>query len=226
MAAEKGGVLRTPAELLLELSFPQRCVLCHQFLGGEEHILCPDCVKNLPPAEKDLKRGEFFKRCVSVCSYEGRVREAVHRFKFKACSFYAEPFGRLMAQVLGRELSGQFDLVTYVPVGPLRFRLRGYDQARLLAEVVGRELEVPVLRTLTKIRNNAPQSSLLTAAARHANVQNVYRAVNRGQWAGKRLLLIDDVVTTGATLSEASRVLLSHGAKRVFCGTFAATPKP
>ncbi len=226
MAAEKGGAVRTPFELLLELFWPRRCIFCGRIRGPEEGLICPDCARSLPPAETGPKRGEFYTRCVSVCSYEDKVRDSVRRFKFKSCSFYAGEYGRMLAETVRRELNGRFDCITFVPIAWLRLRFRGYDQAQLLAEALGRELGVPVLRTVKKVRNNRPQSSMMIAAARRANVMNVYCPVDADRWAGKRLLLIDDVLTTGATLTEVSRVLLSHGAKSVCCGTFAATPKP
>lgn len=226
MAAEKGGALRTPFDLVLDLIYPRRCMFCRRYLGPETGLICPACKGALPPPQKGPKRGEFFTRCVSVCSYEDSVRKSIHRFKFKGCSFYAEEYGRMLAETVRSELQGKFDCVTFVPIGPLRLRFRGYDQSQLLAEVLGRELGFEVLRTVKKIRNTKPQSSMTGAAARRANIQNAYRPVDVERWAGKRLLLIDDVLTTGATLSEVSRVLLSHGAVSVCCGTFAATPKP
>lgn len=218
--------MRTLFDWLLDLEYPRRCMFCRRFLEREDGLICPDCGRSLPPAPKGPKRGEFYRRCVSVCAYEDAVRDSVRRFKFRGCSFYAGEYGRLLAREVRKELEGQFDCVTFVPIAALRRKFRGYDQSELLAEALGKELGVPVLRTVKKIRNTKPQSSLRDPAARRANVQNVYRPVDVGRWAGKRLLLIDDVLTTGATLSEVSRVLLSHGAASVNCGTFAATPKP
>lgn len=217
--------MRTPFEWLLDLAYPHRCIFCGRFLEREQGLICPDCESSLPQAEREPKRGEFYKRCVSVCSYVDTVRRSVHRFKFKGCSFYAGEYGRLLAHTVRKELDGQFDCITYVPISTLRRKLRGYDQSELLARALGRELGFEVVRTVKKVRNNKPQSSMVFAAARRANVRNVYRPVDMGRWAGKRLLLIDDVLTTGATLSEVSRVLLSHGAAVVNCGTFAVTPK-
>ena len=226
MEAEKGGALRTPFDLAMDLFYPHKCMFCGRFLGPEAGLVCTACRDALPPAENGPKRGEFYTRCVSACSYEDTVRKSVHRYKFKGCSFYAGEYGRMLAAVVRRELTGKFDFVTFVPIAWLRLRFRGYDQAELLAEALGRELGVPVLRTVKKIRNTKPQSSMIGAAARRANILNAYCPVDAELWAGKRLLLIDDVLTTGATLSEVSRVLLTHGAKSVCCGTFAATPKP
>ena len=102
---------------------------------------------------------------------------------------------------------------TGVPVSAKRRRSRGYDQTELLAHAVARELELPCTQTLQKIRHNPAQSSQRDAAARRANVLGAYRAVSPERFAGRSVLLIDDILTTGATLSECSRVLLTAGAK-------------
>ena len=210
---------------VLDLLYPRRCMFCRRIMDREPGILCQACRNSLPPPVKGKKRGEFYKRCVSVCSYEDQVRSSIIRYKFSGCSFYAGVYGALLAEEIRRELAGEFDCITYVPISRKRLRRRGYDQARLLAEAVGRELDMPVLCTTKKIKNTRPQSRISGAAARRANIQNAYRAVDPAAFAGLRLLLIDDVLTTGATLSEVSRVLLSHGAESVCCGTFAVTPK-
>ncbi|MBQ1673495.1 MAG: ComF family protein, partial [Bacteroidales bacterium] len=130
-----------------------------------------------------------------------------------------------MADLIAEKLEGKYDLITFVPVSRLRRFTRGYDQSKLLAEAVGRELDRPVARCVRKIRNTRRQSRLHSAAERKANVQNAYRAWRPQDWAGKRLLLIDDVLTTGATVSEVSRVLLTNGAAEVSCCFLAVTPK-
>ncbi len=209
---------------LLDLVYPRRCVFCRRILEREPGFVCDDCLTHLPPAPEITGRGEFYQAAVGACSYVGSVREAVIRFKFSGASFCAEPFGALLADAVRGKLDGAFDLITFVPISRLRRRGRGYDQAELLAQTVGSALGMPVVRTAVKVRHTGRQSRLSTAAARRANVQNAYRAFRPEQWAGKRLLLIDDILTTGATVSEVSRVLLSAGAKAVVCGAFAVTP--
>ena len=92
---------------------------------------------------------------------------------------------------------------------------------KLIAAAVARELNVPLTRTLKKIRNTPPQSGIPNAARRRANVLNAYRAVNNKEWAGKRILLLDDIITTGATASECAKTLLIAGAKEVSCAAVA-----
>lgn len=115
-----------------------------------------------------------------------------------------------------------FDLITWVPVSRLRKLRRGYDQVELLAKYVGAELGMKPVRLLVKIRHNRAQSGIAGQAKRRANVLGAYRMVNPEQVRGKRILLLDDVITTGATAGECARVLLTAGAKEVHCGCIAA----
>ena len=124
----------------------------------------------------------------------------------------------------GPLLGGAFDTVTWVPVSPRRLRQRGYDQARLLAESACRLWETKPLPLLRKTVHNPAQSGLKEAAARRANVLGVYEAVDPERISGHRILLVDDICTTGATLAECARVLREAGAADVVCAAAALTP--
>lgn len=209
---------------LTDLVYPRKCIFCHRILTDQPGMICPDCRKALPHPPEITGRGEFYKRAVGIYTYNDLVRDSIHRFKFYGRSFYAPVYGKEMADVIAEKLEGKYDLITYVPVSRLRRFTRGYDQSKLLAEAVGLQLDMPVVRCVKKIRNTKRQSRLHSAAERKANVQNAYRAWRPSDWAGKRLLLIDDVLTTGATVSEVSRVLLTNGAAEVSCCFVAVTP--
>lgn len=124
-----------------------------------------------------------------------------------------------------REYPDGFDVLTWVPVSRLRKLRRGYDQVELLAKAVGKELGMTPVPTLKKIRNNRPQSRLKGAEARRANVLGAYRILENTDVKGKRVALLDDILTTGATAGECARVLLSAGAKEVHCAAMAAARK-
>ena len=118
-----------------------------------------------------------------------------------------------------------FDCLTWVPVSPLRKLRRGYDQVELLAKAVGRELGMQPVPLLKKVRHNRPQSGISDGAKRRANVLGVYREMDRTAISGKRILLLDDILTTGATAGECARVLLTAGAKEIHCAVIAAARK-
>ena len=207
---------------LLDLIYPPRCIFCGALLQGDETDLCRKCRASLPVAEEPIRRGEFYACCWSVYYYEEKVAQSVRRFKFHGMRQYAEAYGRLLAM---RILRGRvdFDLLTWVPSSEKRKRSRGYDQTFLIAQSVARELGVACHSLLVKTVDNASQSSLNDSAARRANVLGVFDCWDEGAVKGKRILLIDDVITSGATLTECARVLMTAGAASVECATLAAT---
>ena len=117
------------------------------------------------------------------------------------------------------------DVLVWVPVSWQRRLARSYDQVELLARVISKELGIPVVRALKKIRHTPPQSSLKTAAERRANVLGAFRVVLPEAVAGKRVILLDDVITTGATLSECGRVLNLAGAAQIHGAALAVAPQ-
>lgn len=208
---------------LLDLLFPPRCPLCGKVLDAPG--VCPPC-------EADIRRtGEEDGvwepvpglLCAAPLWYEGAVRDGLLRFKFHGGISGAEFFGGEMCRWAAERYSGEFDMVTWAPVSRKRLRQRGYDQARLLAESACRLWGVRPERLLRKVRDNPAQSGLEDAAARRENVRGVYEAA--GAPEGKRILLIDDICTTGSTLSACAGTLKAAGAARVLCLTAARTVK-
>ena len=210
-------------DALLDFLFPPKCPFCRRVLDAPG--ICPACEKSLPWTDEDhglrSLRGGLL--CAAPLWYEDTVREAVRRFKFQNGLSAAGPLGELIAQAAAERLSGGFDAVTWVPVSAKRLRRRGYDQSRLLAENACKRWGVEPEHLLRKVRDNPAQSSLDSAEDRWRNTQGVYEAA--GEPAGKRILLIDDVCSTGSTLVSAARTLLAAGAAGVVCAA-AAFPRP
>lgn len=211
-----------PGAALLDLLFPRKCPFCQRLVEGDA-LLCPDCQRTLPwLTEKAAERSpEFLKLCVSPLRYKGPVAESIHRYKFSGRRNYAAAYGALMAQCVLDHPDVTFDLLSWAPLSRRRLRQRGYDQARLLARAVGERLNVPVTPVLVKRRDIPAQSGLSEQAARRANVLGAYELLPGAQVAGSSILLADDVVTSGATLSECARVLLTAGAAQVCAVTLA-----
>lgn len=207
----------------LDLLFPPKCPFCGRLM--EQAGICAVCRQELPWIEDadSLREGADGLRCAGALWYEGSAAEGLRRLKFQGASAAAEPMGALVAQCAARWFSGEFDTVTWVPVSRKRLRQRGYDQAELLARAACRHWETVPVRLLNKTQDNPAQSGLQEAAARRANVLGVYEPA--GEIAGKRVLLVDDICTTGATLSECARVLKDAGAASVVCAAVALTRK-
>ena len=210
---------------LMELLFPPKCVLCRKLLKSGEIDLCRECRADAPEYAGKKINIRFLDSFAAVWYYEGNVRRSLLRFKFYNARSYGVSYGRILAMRLQREYPDGFDMLTWVPVSRLRKLRRGYDQVELLAKAVGRELGLAPVPTLKKIRNNRPQSRLKDPAARRANVLGAYRLLEGAAVKGQRVLLLDDILTTGATAGECARVLLSAGAKEVHCAAVAAARK-
>lgn len=208
-------------EQLLNLLFPPKCPFCRRILDSPG--VCDTCRKELPWTEEHeaVREGTDSLRCAAPLWYEGKVREAILRLKFYAAAATAETLGALMAQCAAEHLSGEFDLITWVPVSRKRRWKRGYDQAELLARAVCRAWGVKPVALLRKTMDNPAQSGLKEDAARRANVLGVYEMRPGAEVSGRRVLLIDDVCTTGATLTECSKVLREAGADAVVCACVA-----
>ena len=209
---------------VLELLFPSKCVFCRHVLPFGARGMCDACRKE--QLQKRIeKRGTFFYRCVVSLDYNQQVRDAIHRFKFGDQPGYAEAFGKIMAQTIDRELPGQYDMITWIPVSAKRCRTRGYDQSLLLAQAAAEELGQNVVPTLEKTMDNPAQSTLRDAKERKSNVKGAYLALDCQNIEGKRVLVVDDVITTGATMEEAARTLLRAGASLVLCAALASPEK-
>jgi len=208
---------------ILDLLFPPRCVFCRRFLKKGETEICGHCKDSLPYCEGDAVRqtGEFYARCISPLYYKAHVRASILRFKFQEATAYVGCYGKILAHCIEEQYGHRYDLITWAPVSARRKKKRGYDQAMLLAYATALELEDVAVETLVKTRDIPAQSTLAGGDARRANVSGVYMASDPELIDGKRILLIDDIITTGSTLSECARTLLMAGAEEVMCAVIA-----
>ena len=209
---------------MMGLLFPRKCILCRQVLRREEIDLCENCRRDVEQYPSGKRKFQFLDSVTAVWYYEENIRRSIVRYKFYGARHLAKNFGRQLAmRVLQEDL--EYDLITWVPVSRRRKIRRGFDQVELLTKHFAKELGCRPVRCLKKIRNNQKQSTLRDAAQRRANVLGVYRVTDPEQVVGKKILLLDDVLTTGATAGECARVLLTAGAKEVHCAVLAAVRK-
>jgi ComF family protein len=208
---------------VLDLLFPPKCPFCRRVVDGSG--VCGACEKSLPwtRGTENLRTGADELFCAAPLFYEGVVRDTLLRLKFHGADHLARSLGELLARCAAEQFAGEFDVVTWVPVGPKRLKKRGYDQARLLAESGCRLWKTAPERLLVKTGDNPAQSGLVDAAARRANVLGMYEIAPGARVAGRRILLIDDICTTGSTLTECVRTLRNGGAEQVVCAAVART---
>ncbi len=215
----------------VDLLFPARCAACGA-LTQDARAICAPCFEAIP-AERTLFCGECRARIPSasrIChpkfpclmgaaaSYDDpRIRALIAALKFKGIERAAEPLGELLAHY-ALQLPLTFDsfVIVPVPLSARRARTRGFNQSALIARVVGEHLHIPLAEhILVRTRHTKPQSELKGAALREKNVAGCFSAQSSSSPSGASILLIDDVVTSGATMREAARALKAAGARRV-----------
>lgn len=206
---------------LLSILFPERCPYCREVIKPSE-IACEDCIKELPDSIfTKIVTGEY--RVWAAVPYADNYKEAILTLKFSKKKAFAYPLAKLMAQKLNEEIDVKsFDYITFVPLHKETFKERGFNQSELLANFISEITGVECLPLLKKTRKNKPQHKL-RSDKREKNVRGVFRCVDKKAVKDKRVLIIDDIVTTGYTLAECARVLSVSGASKICGMTFAIT---
>ncbi len=207
---------------LSAILFPPKCVLCGHILEKDETDLCRRCRINAPECPVVNTKYSYLNSWIALWYYEDKVRRSLLHYKFYGKRHYAAAYARLLGMKLLQEQWTDFDILTWIPISDKRRRKRGFDQVELLAMHLGRELGVTPRPLLKKTRDNPAQSGIIGQAERRANVLGVYRVLHPETIQGKRILLLDDIVTTGSTAGECARVLLTAGAKEVHFAVIAA----
>jgi len=231
--------LRSSAAEFADLLFPPRCMLCNAPLppGTGLLCLCADCLAGFPPLPfarcprcalpldengvcADCRRGTPpFAATAAIGLYDGHLREAIQRLKYRGDFRLGQPLGLLLARQVAK--LGPIDRIVPVPLHITRLRQRTYNQSQLLAQAIGKELRIPTApRALKRLQATTPQQSL-SGEERLANLRGMFTL--RADVRGLRVLLVDDVMTTGATLRECANVLLAGGAAEVVAAVAART---
>ena len=206
----------------LDLLYPPKCVFCDTLLQEGEEYFCRSCGEKIPMANDSeiCRTGRYFERCVAPLYYDGMVRESFLDYKFHEKTWRAATYAAFLEPYVRKEFP-QLDVVTWVPLGRRSQKDRGFDQSELLAKELAKRLELPCEKLLEKIRDTRQQSRLQMPEERRANVLGAYGMKKNVPVSGRRILMVDDVITTGSTMDECCRILASAGAAEIHCAALA-----
>ncbi len=211
---------------LLAFLFPNPCVCCLRS-AGRNRFLCPACEKDFSfyPLENTCKTcgaplptgADTCGQCLStkpaytqlaICApYSGTMRTALHRYKFYGRTDFAASFALMLSTQLRRLHLTDFHAVIPVPLSKERLRHRGYNQSELIARLVAKEFGVPCISSALVRKRDTKQQALLHKNERNKNVRGAFALQDADSLCGLRVLLIDDIFTTGATMREAAKTL-------------------
>jgi competence protein ComFC len=245
LAIELAGGARRWAGHALDLLYPRNCQCCGRPLtAAERGVVCADCLAGVKWIEPPFCErcalpfagtvsGAFacghcqglvlhFRRAVAACRAQGIVRDCIHRFKYDRQMYFGSHLAEWLVTAGRRWVDWrEVDVLVPVPLHPRKQRERQFNQAEWLAAAAGKAFGKPVLRrNLRRVKDTRTQTAL-DARARRANLREAFRVRNAEDVAGKRVALVDDVFTTGATLDACAKVLRGTGARDIIVLTVA-----
>ena len=225
---------------LLDLFFPADCKTCKETLRWNENYICKSCFDKIEPLKPPLcgkcgrhidggiicfsckSRRIYFEKAKSYGEFSGVLKEAIHLLKYDKKLILVDKLANLMDGIVDL-FEGEFHYLVAVPIHKKKQRKRGFNQTELLSDKISKMRGIPILSGLTK-EIDTPHQVGLDYSERMQNVKGSFRwKGNKKQIEGKRLLLIDDVMTTGSTVNECSNVLMAEGAEVVCILTLAST---
>ena len=215
LTSSPGDILCLNCQKNLVPNIPPFCPKCSRHLENIQHPKCRECTKNDPQ----------FDFVWAACLYKDPLKHLIYQFKYNQKPYLSKLFIQYIGnfvQIYHLDIK-QFDIIVPVPLFPSRLRERGYNQSELLAELIAFKYHTNLsLANLVRIRNTEHQT-FLTEKERWTNIRGAFRIVNSAKFSGKNILIIDDLLTTGATVSNAAGVLKDAGAQTVGVLTLAIT---
>lgn len=207
---------------ILEIIFPNVCGICGKI---DKHNLCPQCkikLKKLIKANITKMSNKNFTNHAYLFTYGGIIREKIIKYKFKDSAYLYKTFAEII--IKNKKMCGfikNYDIIIPVPIHKKRYKERGYNQSELLASEIAKTLNISIeKRVLIKNVNNTPQSKL-SKIERKNNANGVYKIINAQKIKNKKIIIIDDIYTTGSTANECSKLLKQAGASEIAVFTIA-----
>lgn len=236
---EKGVILSNITDIVLNIIYPRRCAVCHRILADQKSLCCPECRevfqvinndyclkcgKPVKPEEEycaDCRgRHRSFDRGRSAFVYDDRMRRSLVRYKYYGNREYGRYFAGEICRHLGTEIRRwRPDLIIPVPLTSAKLRMRGFNQAEDLAEKIGFIMKIPVGTAVLCKSHDTRSQKKLDADERRRNLKGAFTVTQ--PLNGLKILVIDDVYTTGSTMEAVSECLKNAGAEAVYFVTLA-----
>lgn len=202
------------------LLFPTKslCYLCKDRTGKVQDFICSECMERLIFLHKEVEIEEGkMNRTIYCLSYNKYLKEMVHGFKFNDKSYLYKPLGELILKTISHKEIFNIDLIAYIPIHRKKEALRGYNQSELLATYIGEKLNLPLSKNNLIKSKWTKEQNTLNRIERHKNLKDSFSIRNPDEFANKRILLIDDLITTGSTFNECTKLLIEARAESVTC---------
>ncbi|QSX05059.1 ComF family protein [Sedimentibacter sp. zth1] len=185
------------------------CIKCNKGIDyNSEYGLCKECIR----------KSRYFDAIRSPYYYKGNVKKLIHDYKYCNKPYYYKLFGKLLVDYMIDIDYTNFDFIISVPLHKIKQRKRGYNQSELIAKYISKKFSIPYLDILKRVNNTTKQSNL-SASSRQINLKNAF-AIKSNRFLntikGKKILIVDDIFTTGTTINECSKILLTNGTSNVF----------
>lgn len=219
MESLKNALIFLFNKLINEL-YPNQCIICGKLYSDE---ICNRCYKTLEITEKTEKyKNRNFNEHIYFFKYEGKIRNLIIDYKFNDKAYLSNFFTKIIIknEKICRKIKS-YDIIIPVPIHKKRKNERGYNQSELIARNLANKLELKLVTDVLIKEKNTIAQSTLTRKQREQNVKQVYKIQNKQKIENKKVILIDDIYTTGSTAEECSKMLKQNGAKEILVLTIA-----
>jgi competence protein ComFC len=203
-------------DCILQVIYPtdEKCVLCGEDID-EDNLICNKCERSIKFCDGifTVEQGNIKFNYYSVSYYSGAMMELILKLKYKSNFRAGEVIAEYMINII-KTKNIQFDFISYIPMTKVAMKKRGYNQSEYLAKIIGNEMKVPVIHCLDKIKQTKDQIGL-NGIERWNNVFDSFRIINKDTIKNKKILMVDDVITTGATTFSCAYELIKCDAKEI-----------
>ena len=194
------------------------CLFCRESIARDDNYICTDCMDLVEIVNRKIIMNlPNMENAYYSLLYNRFIREKLHAYKFEGKNYLYKAFGEiLISTIKTKGLDNKIEVIAFVPAHRRKKALRGYNQSELLASYIADRLEIPLLKNhLLKVKWTKDQNKL-GKIERKNNLKDSFKATKTEDFKGKEILLVDDIITTGTTMEECGKVLITNGAKKVY----------